>query len=61
MKKQITKRTYNNFLRVYNAILSKGYDKDEAWKITDRIFAEFEANPQGLPILSRIEMIVDAQ
>ena len=61
MKKQITKRTYNNFLRVYNAILSKGYDEGEAWKITDRIFAEFEANPQGLPILSRIEMIVDAQ
>ena len=61
MKKQITKRTYNNFLRVYNAILSKGYNEDEAWKITDRIFAEFEANPQGLPILSRIEMIVDAQ
>ena len=61
MKKQITKRTYNNFLRVYNAILSKGYNEGEAWKITDRIFAEFEANPQGLPILSRIEMIVDAQ
>ena len=61
MKKQITKRTYNNFLRVYNAILSKGYNEDEAWKITDRIFAEFEANQQGLPILSRIEIIVDAQ
>lgn len=58
--KPINKRTYKNFLIVYNEILAKGYSEPESWKITDRIFSEFEMNPQGLPILSRVEMIVSA-
>lgn len=57
----IKRRTYNNFLKVYKQILAKGYSEDESWKITDRIFTEFEMNPQGLPIESRIKLIVNAQ
>lgn len=54
----IKKRTYNNFLYVYKRILAKGYSENEAWKITDKIFSDFEMNPNGLPILTHVEMIV---
>lgn len=54
----IKKRTYRNFLAVYNMIKAKGYSDDEAWKITDKIFSDFEMNPNGLPILTHVEMIV---
>lgn len=58
--KPIKNRTYNNFLKVYNMIKAKGYSEEETWNITDRIFNEYKMNPQGLPILSRVEMIVPA-
>lgn len=58
--KPIKNRTYNNFLKVYNMIKAKGYSEEETWNLTDRIFTEFETNPQGLPILSRVQLIAPA-
>lgn len=59
-KQTIKKRTYRNFMLVMNEIMGKGYDHDTAWKITDSIFTEYEYNPNGLPIKSRVEMVAEA-
>lgn len=57
----IKRRTYHNFLRVWNMIRAKGYDADEAEKITRRIFDQYEAYPAGLSVLAQVDMIVDKE
>ena len=56
----IKNRTYNNFMRIMRLIISKGYTRQTAEEITHRIFDEYEANPAGLPILSKVAQIVPA-
>ena len=51
-------RTYRNFVRVMDLIQAKGYGPEEAHRITDRIFTEYETNPAGMPILERVKMII---
>ena len=58
--KAIKNRTYNNFMRVMRLIISKGYTRQTAEEITRRIFDEYETNPAGLPILSKVAQIVPA-
>ncbi len=55
----IRNRTYYNFMRVLRVIMGKGYDAETAEQITSRIFDEYEANPEGLPIWSRVGQIAD--
>ena len=55
----IKNRTYKNFVSALNKIQAKGYDKDEAYAITDNIFKEFEANPLGLSIEVRINRVMN--
>ena len=58
--KPIKTRTYRNFMRVHKIIMEKGYDAETASQITRNIFDQFESCPQGLPILSLVDMIVEA-
>lgn len=58
--KAIKNRTYNNFMRVMRLIISKGYTSQTAEEITRRIFDEYETNPAGMPILSKVAQIVPA-
>lgn len=60
-KRDIKKRTYQNFMLVMREIIGKGYDTETAWKITDSIFTEVEYNPMGLSVKQRVEMIVKPQ
>lgn len=53
-------KTYHNFMIIYNKMLKKGYDKEEAERITHRIFDEFAACPEGMSIKARAEQIVEA-
>jgi len=59
-RRTIKSRTYNNFKRVQRAIIEKGYSEETAAEISRRIFDDFEKNPQGLPIWSRVDMITEA-
>lgn len=54
-------KTYHNFMIIYNKMLKKGYDKEEAERITHRIFDEFAACPEGMSIKARAEQIVEAR
>lgn len=58
--KTIKTRTYKNFMRIMSLIISKGYTRQTAEEITHRIFDEYEANPAGMPILSKVAQIVPA-
>ena len=60
-KRDIKKRTYQNFMLVMREIIGKGYDHDTAWEITNDIFSEVEYNPMGLSVKQRVGMIVDAR
>ena len=53
----IKTRTYYNFLRVMRMIEAKGYDAQEAERVTRRIFDQYEAFPQGLSVLALVNMI----
>ncbi len=55
----IKKMTYRNFMIVMNKIIRKGYDADEAERMTRNIFAQREACPEGLSVERMVEMIVD--
>lgn len=56
----IKSRTYYNFKRVMKMIEAKGHSKDVAEGITRQIFDEYEANPKGLSVLARVDMIRNA-
>lgn len=56
-RRAIKNRTYNNFMRVYNAIRGKGYDRETAETITRRIFDQYEANPNGLSVWGLVDLI----
>lgn len=58
MKAVIKKLTYRNFIIVMNAIMRKGYDKDEAERMTRNIFAQREACPDGLSVERMVDMIL---
>ena len=55
--KPIRKKTYYNFMRVMRMIEAKGYDAEESERLTHRIFDDYEACPEGLSILKRVDMI----
>ena len=55
----IKNRTYSNFMRVLRVIMGKGYDAETAEAITRRIFDDYERNPEGLPIWSRVAQVAD--
>lgn len=59
MPKPIKTRTYYNFMRVYRAILGKGYTPETAEEITRRIFDAYEQNPALIidNLLSTVEML----
>ena len=42
--RNIKRKTYNNFMLVMKHIQNKGYDFNEAEKITHNIFNQFENN-----------------
>lgn len=56
----IKNRTYRNFMIIMNRILDKGYDRQEAEKITRRIFDEYELNPNGLSVNALEARIIPA-
>lgn len=58
MKRNIKKRTYNNFVLVCRAVMNKGYDLDTAADITRRIFDNLEYN--GVSVWRQVDMIIDA-
>jgi len=59
-RRTIKSRTYNNFKRVQRAIIEKGYSEETAAEISRRIFDDFESNPAGLPIWSRVDLVAPA-
>lgn len=59
-KQTIKKRTYRNFMLVMKEVMSRGYDHDTAWEITNNLFCEIEYNPNGLSIKQRLEYIREA-
>ena len=58
MRRNIKKRTYNNFMTVCRAVMAKGYDLDTAADITRRIFDNLEQN--GASVWRSVDLIVDA-
>ena len=60
MKRPIKRRTYSNFLKVWQAVQAKGYDPETAADITRNLFDQYEENPEGLPMWSRLELIRNA-
>ena len=58
MKRNIKKRTYNNFMLICRAVMNKGYDLDTAADITRRIFDNLENN--GVSVWRSVDMIIDA-
>lgn len=56
----IKRKTYHNFMRVMRMIQAKGYDAEEAERMTHRIFEQYDAHPDGLSVLAMVEMIVEA-
>lgn len=59
--RNIKHKTYNNFMLVMKHIQNKGYDFNEAEKITHNIFNQFENNSMGLSINQLINMIVQKE
>ena len=58
MKKQMKNMTYRNLMSVIHKIEAKGYTFDEAEPMARRIFEDFQSQPLGLSIESRIGMIL---
>lgn len=54
----IKNRTYRNFIIVMNKIMAKGYDKEEAERITRNIFDQREACPDGLSVECLVDMVI---
>ena len=55
----IKRKTYRNFMYVMNRIQAKGYTFEEAERMTHRVFDDYEAQPEGLGVLARVNMIID--
>ena len=58
MKKQMKNMTYRNLMSVIHKIEAKGYTFEEAEPMARRIFEDFQSQPLGLSIESRIGMIL---
>lgn len=58
MRRNIKKRTYNNFMTVCRAVMGKGYDLDTAADITRQIFDNLEQN--GVSVWRSVDLIIDA-
>ena len=54
----IKNKTYKNVMIVINKIQRKGYEFDEAEKMSKNIFDEFEARPLGMSIEERVRRIL---
>ena len=52
---QITARSEAKMARVIREMMKKGWDKDEAFLIADRIFRQYESNVMGLSILTMVK------
>lgn len=59
--KPIKRKTYYNFMRVVRLIQKKGYDFDTAAHLAHQKFDQYEANPNGLSILTMVDMIKTAE
>ena len=57
-KYRIRNRNYRNFMIVMRWLAVKGYDHDECEEMARRIFDEYEANPNGLSVEQRVDMIL---
>lgn len=60
-RRTIRRKTYRNFCIIMNRITAKGWTKDEAEKMTHRIFDEYEAAPQGLTVEQRAAAILSRE
>ena len=56
--KRMKNLTYRNLMTVIHKIEAKGYSFDEAERMARRIFEDFKAQPMGLSIESRVDMIL---
>lgn len=57
----IKRKTYHNLMRVVRMIQAKGYDFDTAVHLAHQKFDQYEDNPNGLPILALVDMIIPAE
>jgi hypothetical protein len=60
-QRAIKTRTARNLLRVVRLIMAKGYTQETAEELARKIFDEYEQNPAGLSILSRVDMVMNAE
>ena len=58
--KPIKRKTYYNLMRVVKMIQDKGYDFDTAVRLAHQLFDQYEFNPNGLPILTMVGMVIPA-
>ena len=56
--KHMKNLTYRNLMIVIKQIQAKGYNFEESERLAKSIFAEFQANPQGLSIEERVRRIL---
>ena len=56
--KRMKNLTYRNLMAVIKKIEAKGYSFEEAERMARRIFEDFKAQPLGLSIESRVDMIL---
>jgi hypothetical protein len=52
---QITARSEDKMARIIRDMMKKGWDKDEAFLIADRIFRQYESNVMGMSILTMVK------
>ena len=52
---QITVRSEGKMNRIIREMMKKGWDKDEAFLIADRIFRQYESNVMGLSVLAMVK------
>ena len=50
--------TYRNLMTVIHKIEAKGYSFEESERVARRIIEDFKAQPLGLSIESRVDMIL---
>lgn len=53
--------TYRNLMVVIHKIEAKGYDFETSKRLTQDIFTEFQASPQGLSIEERVRRILSKE
>ena len=52
---QITERSEEKMARIIREMMKKGWDKDEALLIAERIFRQYESNVMGLSVLTMVK------